>query len=79
MGEDKEYKLTKLLYEIALTIRSHASLFQNKTQDETAEWIRSQLGQCGVYTIPVGMLYGVPCEKEKYDEYIENYITSLKQ
>lgn len=49
--------LLDLLFAIGLTIKNHPETFSNQTNDETAEWITSQLAAVGVVVSPMGASY----------------------
>lgn len=55
--EDKQ-KLIDIMFEIGITIKVNPRL-QEKSNEELAEWIRSQLDMCGFHTEPCGASWGV--------------------
>ena len=45
---------------------------KNRTRDEVQDWVRKQLAESlEVYTVPVGMSWGVLTDKETYNKYIK--------
>lgn len=53
-----EQKLINIMFQIGLTIHN-SEWFQGKTNEEVAEWIASQLRECGFDTQPMGCSWGV--------------------
>lgn len=53
-----EQKLIDIMFQIGLTIHNN-EWFQEKTNEEVAEWIANQLRECGFDTQPMGCSWGV--------------------
>ena len=54
----KEQKLIDIMFEVGLTIQSDP-WFKDKTQEEVAEWISSQLNSSGFSVTPCGASWGI--------------------
>jgi hypothetical protein len=57
MSEKQE--LVDICFDIAITMNMYPSGFKDKTREEIAEWVASQLKQCGFPTKPCGSSWGV--------------------
>lgn len=68
MDIDEKRKLFNVIFEMGIMIHNHVS-FADKSTEEVAEWMASQLNKCGFYNIPIGACWGVPVSKEVYDKY----------
>lgn len=63
MRDDKQ-KLVDICFEIGTTLHMYRDSFKDKSVEEVAEWIASQLKQCGFPTHPVGGSWGVLDKKK---------------
>lgn len=64
MGRSEEQKILDIMMDCIMTTR-HSSWFEGKTNEEVAEWVRLQLSQCGIETVPMGMSWAVIVDKPK--------------
>lgn len=53
-----EQKLIDAMFQMVLTAATH-EWFKDKTQEEIAEWVRTQLAALNITVIPVGSSYGM--------------------
>ena len=56
--KSNEQKLIDIIFEIGLMIHNN-EWFNEKSNEEVAEWIREQLKMCGFDTKPIGSSWGV--------------------
>jgi hypothetical protein len=56
--KQSEQKLIDIMFEIGLIIKSN-DMLQKMSNDELAEWIATQLRECGYGTTPCGASWGV--------------------
>ena len=56
--KSNEQKLIYIIFEIGLMIHNN-EWFNEKSNEEVAEWIRKQLKICGFDTKPIGSSWGV--------------------
>jgi len=56
--KSNEQKLIDIMFEIGLMIHNN-EWFNEKSNEEVAEWIREQLKMCGFDTKPIGSSWGV--------------------
>ena len=58
---NREQKLVNIMFECVLLRHDphHREHFDSLTQEQMAEWVASQLKDCGFPTTPVGSLWGV--------------------
>lgn len=56
--KSNEQKLIDIMFEIGLMIHNN-EWFNEKSNEEIAEWIREQLKMCGFDTKPIGSSWGV--------------------
>jgi len=63
----KEQDLIDIVFDVGLMVRSHPS-FRYKTEKDTAEWIASQLRQCGFDTQPMGSSWGVLKKEDPFND-----------
>lgn len=56
--KSNEQKLIDIIFEIGLMIHNN-EWFNEKSNEEVAEWIREQLKICGFDTEPIGSSWGV--------------------
>lgn len=54
----REQKLIDLLFEHLMRARAEPKWFFNATREEIAEWVRSNLRECGFPTHPQGLSWG---------------------
>lgn len=60
-----EQKLIDIMFEVGLMIKNHDH-FRKLDNEQTAEWIRQQLKQCGIVVVePCGASHGVLVRREK--------------
>lgn len=72
-----------LLYSITLSIHEDEWFANEKgnrgfppkrrDREEVQQWVAEKLGNGGIYTVPVGMSWGVLVDKEYFDEYWEKH------
>ncbi len=62
-------KEINLIYNLTITIHIEP-WFKNKSREEVQEWVREQLAEYNIFTIPMGMSWGVLCNKESYKKHI---------
>ena len=55
--KSNEQKLIDIMFEIGLMIHNN-EWFNEKSNEEVAEWIREQLKMCGFDTKPIGSSWG---------------------
>lgn len=57
----KEQKLVDICFDLVLTCLRPESkaFFEQKTDEEKANWVREQLKACGIDTTPIGASFGV--------------------
>lgn len=70
MDIDQQRKLYDIIFQTGIMIHTHPD-FKGKTTEEVAEWIASQLNQCGFYNVPVGSCWGVPVSEQFYRDYLK--------
>lgn len=59
-----------LVYNITIVLHENPWFRKRiRTRDEVQEWVRLQLGEAGVHTIPVGSSWGALVGKTNYEEY----------
>lgn len=61
MATEREQKLVDLCFSLVLNYRTYQDnrLMKAKTQEEVAEWVAYNLRECGFFTIPMGMSWGI--------------------
>ena len=57
MKDDKQ-KLIDIMFEVGITIHSH-NWFEDKTNEDVANWIIEKLDKCGFKTVPMGISWAV--------------------
>ena len=61
------------LYNLTILIHEHEWFGKRKNlrdREEVQEWVAKKLASCmEIYTTPCGMIWGVLCSKEYFDEY----------
>jgi len=58
IDKNDKQQLINIMFEVGLVIKENKTL-QSQSNEEVAEWIRTQLDGCGFKTKPVGSLWGV--------------------
>lgn len=58
MATKRERQLVDLFFEVGLFLALDSQLFEGKSTEEKAEWLRSQLSNAGFETIPMGSSWG---------------------
>lgn len=54
-----EQKLIDICFQIGLAVHSNEWFFREKSSEQVAEWIATQLSECGFPTRPVGGSWGI--------------------
>ena len=58
-----------LIFNITILIHEHPWFKEKKrTRNEVQNWVTEKLAENRIYTVPVGMSWGVLCNKETYDD-----------
>lgn len=58
-----------LIFNITILMHEHPWFKEKKrTRDEVQNWVTEKLAENEIYTVPVGMSWGVLCSKERYDD-----------
>lgn len=59
-----------LVFNITIVLYEHPWFKEKeRTRDEVQNWVREKLGNHEIFTIPVGMSWGLLVSKEHYNEY----------
>ncbi len=66
-----EQKLVNALFATAISAKTNSQWFEEHSVNEIAEWMRDQLTQIEVYTNPVGSMYGLIVDKDRFDKEIK--------
>lgn len=70
-----------LVYRITIIMYEHPWFKEkSRTRDEVQNWVREQLSQHNIFTVPVGMSWGVLTDENYYIETIfNNYVQRSKR
>jgi len=78
MNISREQKLIDICFSIAITLHMHQAGWKDASIEEVAEWVATQLQECGFPTHPVGMSWGV-LEKESETERLKKIRDALEE
>jgi len=59
MNENREQELVDFCFSIVLTALDHYKYFENKSEDERAQWIAEKLRDYGFETERIGISWGI--------------------
>jgi len=81
MIKSSEQKLIDILFQCVMMINDpqHKQYFETMTNEELATWTRNQLNDCGFYTEPMGLSWGVLTSKKSKEDFSKIEVVSAER